>query len=208
MSAENLTVEKREETGTLRIRRLRKAGKIPAVLYGHGQESLNLSIDQNLVSKTVHAGQYIVSLTGAVTETAMIKEVQWNAFGTEILHLDLARVDANEAVEVTLPLNLKGDCPGVGLGGMVVQLMHDIKINCPANIVPEALEVAIDNLELGGSIAADDIPLPAGASLITNGADAVVSCNEPRGAKSGDADAEEAPADGAADEGASENKSE
>ena len=194
---------------------MRKAGKIPAVLYGHGQEAVNLSIESKVVNKTVHAGQYVVALTGAVSETAVIKEVQWNAFGTEVLHLDFARVDANEAIEVTLPLVLKGDAPGVGLGGMVVQLMHEIKITCPANAVPESLVLNIENLQLGEVIPASEIPLPDAASLAIESNDGVVSCNEPRGAKAEDevADAADAPADAGGDgdgdgEESSEEKSE
>ncbi len=181
---------------------MRKAGKIPAVLYGHGQDSVNLAIDSKQVNKTVQAGQYIVTLSGAVNETAMIKDVQWDAFGTEVLHLDFARVDASEKVEVTLPLTVKGDAPGAVLGGMVVQLMHEIKILCPADKVPESLEVSIDNLELGAVIPASAIPLPASAELAIDANDGVVSCNEPRGAKgqSGDETADGAPAEGAGEE--------
>ena len=99
MSAEALVVEERELTGTLRIRRLRKEGKVPAVLYGQGKDSVNLSIDNRAVAKVVDHGRYIVKLSGAVSDTAMIKEVQWDAFGSRILHLDLARIDASESVE-------------------------------------------------------------------------------------------------------------
>lgn len=207
MSATSLTVEKRDETGTLRIRRMRKAGKIPAVLYGHGQDAVNLSIDVKDVNKTVHAGQYVVTLSGAVTDTAVIKDVQWNAFGTEVLHMDFARVDAAEAIEVTLPLTVKGTAPGVVLGGMVVQLVHEIKILCPANAVPESLEVNIDTLELGGVVPASAIQLPPSASLVNDANDGVVSCNEPRGAKSqdDDADADAPAADAGGDAGGAEN---
>jgi len=181
---------------------MRKAGKIPAVLYGHGQEAVNLAIDSKLVNKTVQAGQYIVTLSGAVNETALIKDVQWDAFGTEVLHLDFARVDASEAVEVTLPLTVKGDAPGTVLGGMVVQLMHEIKIMCPADRVPESLEVSIDALELGAVIPASAIALPEGAELAIDSNDGIVSCNEPRGAKgqSDDEEAGDAPAEGDAGE--------
>ena len=181
MSAEALVVEKRDTTGTLRIRRLRKEGKVPAVLYGHGQENVNLSIDGRALTKMVDHGHYVVALSGAVNETAMIKEVQWNAFGSEILHIDLARVDAAEAIEVSLTLNLKGDAPGAGLGGMVAQLTHEIKISCPANLVPDFLEVSIDKLGLDDSVTAGDIELPKGASLVGEANEAIVTCTLPRG---------------------------
>ena len=198
MSAEALVVEKRDTTGTLRIRRLRKEGKIPAVLYGHGQESLNLSIDSRAVAKMVDHGHYVVALSGAVTETAVIKEVQWDAFGSRILHLDLARVDASEAIEVALPLHVKGEAPGANLGGMVNQLVHEVKISCPANALPDFLEVSIDDLQLEGSISADQITLPAGASFVGDEHETLLTCTVPKGTESEDGEEE------AADEPAAE----
>jgi large subunit ribosomal protein L25 len=186
VSAEALKVEKREETGTLRMRRMRQAGMVPAVLYGHGQECLNLKVDQRHVRKMVDHGHYIVALSGAVSETAMIKEVQWDAFGSRILHLDLARVDATEKVEATLPLNVKGEAPGSNMGGIVTQVGHEIKIMCPANVLPDFLEVSIDELQLDGSITVADVAIPAGAEYVTDAAETLITCAAPRGAKTDD----------------------
>ncbi len=185
MSAEALEVEKRETTGTLRIRRMRKAGKIPAVLYGHGQGSVNLAIDSRAAAKMIEHGHYVVALSGAVTETAMIKEVQWDVFGTQILHIDLARVDAAEAIEIALPLHVKGEAPGAGLGGMVTQLSHELKITCPANRLPDFLDIIIDNLQLDGSITASEVELPEGASLVGDPAETLISCVTPKGSDAG-----------------------
>lgn len=188
MSAEALVVEERELTGTLRIRRLRKEGKVPAVLYGQGKDSVNLSIDNRAVAKVVDHGQYIVKLSGAVSDTAMIKEVQWDAFGSRILHLDLARIDASESVEASLPLQMKGTAPGAGLGGMVTQLTHELKITCPANILPDLLEVSIEDLQLDGSISADAVVLPEGAALVGNPLETIITCPPPKGTVVADAD--------------------
>lgn len=209
--SEALVVEKRDTTGTLRIRRLRKEGKIPAVLYGHGKDNVALSIDSRAVAKVVDNGQYFVSLSGAVDDTAMIKEVQWDAFGSRILHIDFARVDASETIEISLPIQMKGESPGAGLGGMVTQLVHDLKILCPANKLPENLEVSIENLQLDGSVSASEVILPEGASLVGNPNETVISCPPPKGAEEetaaedapegeGDAAAEgDAPAEGGGD---------
>ena len=195
MSAEALVVEKRETTGTLRIRRMRNEGKIPAVLYGHGEESVNLAIDSRAVSKMVDHGHYIVSLSGAVSETAMIKEVQWDAFGSRILHIDLARVDASESIEVSLPLVVKGEAPGAGLGGMVNQLSHELKIACPANKLPDSLDISIDNLQLEGSVTASEVELPEGASLVGDPAETLITCTTPKGAESAASTDEGTPAE-------------
>ena len=107
--ADLLNVEARDTTGTLRMRRLRKSGKVPAVLYGHGEGTVSLTILQKEIDRVVGHGGHIVELKGAVTEGALIKAVQWDAFGSSILHVDLTRIDPNEKVEVTLPVELKGD---------------------------------------------------------------------------------------------------
>lgn len=195
VSAEALVVEKRDTTGTLRIRRLRKEGKIPAVLYGHGQDNINLSIESRAIAKFVDNGQYFVALSGAVNDTAMIKDVQWDAFGSRILHVDFARVDASETIEVSLPLHMKGDSPGAGLGGMVTLLSHELKISCPANALPEFLEVSIENLQLDGSITASEVALPDGASLVGNPSETLITCPPPKGAETVEAD--DAPAEAA-----------
>lgn len=189
--SEALIVEKRDMTGTLRIRRLRKEGKIPAILYGHGKENVNLAIDGRAVAKIVDVGQYVVTLGGAVTETAMIKEVQWDAFGSRILHLDLARIDASESVEASLPLQMKGEAPGANIGGMVTQLTHELKITCPANILPDYLEVSIENLELDGSVSASEVILPDGAALVGNPLETIITCPPPKGAAVDEADDDE-----------------
>jgi len=200
VSAEALVVEKRDATGTLRIRRLRKEGKIPAVLYGHGQDNVNLLIDSRAVDKVVNNGQYFVSLSGAVNETAMVKDVQWDAFGSRVLHVDLSRVDASEAIEVSLPLQMKGEAPGASLGGMVTQLVHDLKISCPASSLPEYLEISIDDLQLDGSVSAGSVKLPEGASLVGSPTETLISCPPPKGSADTadteeEAGGEEAPAD-------------
>jgi len=94
--AEVLNCEQRDFTGTLRNRRLRETGKIPAVLYGRG-DCKSLSIDTRDVSSAIRHGSRIVELKGSVNESAMIKEVQWDAFGVDVLHVDLARIDASES---------------------------------------------------------------------------------------------------------------
>ena len=175
--AEILNCDARSETGTLRMRRLRKAGKTPAVLYGRG-ENVNLMIDSRDINNAIRHGSPIVELKGVVTESAMIKDIQWDPFGRDVLHLDLTRIDATEAVDVTLNVELVGDAPGTHSGGMLKHMLHEIQLKCPANAVPEKLELRINDLGLGDSLTADAIPLPQGASLLTAADEVVVTCVE------------------------------
>lgn len=175
--AEVLNCEKREVTGTLRNRRLRQAGKTPAVLYGRG-ENLVISIDTKDVDSAIRHGSRVVELKGGLNESALIKEVQWDAFGIDVLHIDLTRIDASEAIELTLKVALVGVAPGTKTGGTVKQLIHSVDVKIPATNVPEKLELRINDLELNGSMTVGDIPLPDGAKLITSADDVVVQCVE------------------------------
>lgn len=177
--AETLNVEKREQTGSLRMKRLRQDGKIPAVLYGHGEDTEVLTILEKDLTRVIDHGSHIVELKGAANESALIKDVQWDAFGVHVLHVDLARVDANEAVEVTLPIELRGDAPGTHHGGVVNFHQHQITISCPANLVPDKIELRINDLDVDQMIDASQIPLPEGATLAEAGTTPIVSCAVP-----------------------------
>ena len=174
--ADTLNVEKREETGSLRMKRLRQTGKIPAVLYGHGKGTEMLCVLEKELNKAIDHGSHIVQLAGAASESALIKAVQWDAFGTHIIHLDLTRVDATEAVEVTLPIELRGDATGTHHGGVVNFLQHQVSIMCPASLVPEKIELKIADLDVDQVIDASQLVLPEGASLAEAGTTPIVSC--------------------------------
>ena len=159
------------------MKRLRQTGQIPAVLYGHGQEGVMLSVNERDLSKAIDHGSHIVDLKGGANESALIKDVQWDAFGIKVLHLDLTRVDANEAVEVTLPIELKGEASGTRQGGTLNFHQHQLTILCPANVLPDKLEVKIADLDVDQSISASDIELPPGAELAEDGNTPIVSCS-------------------------------
>jgi large subunit ribosomal protein L25 len=174
-----LHCEKRNDTGKRRNRRLRDSGLVPAVLYGRG-ENENLSIQKKDVYAAVRHGSQIVELRGDFNESALIKRVQWDGVGVGVLHLDLTRIDASETLKLTLPVELVGVAPGTKRGGVIRHLLHEVEVLCPASAVPEKLEIKINHLELNGEITAAAIPLPQGASLVTDPDDVVVSCDEPK----------------------------
>jgi large subunit ribosomal protein L25 len=172
--AEQMAVERREPSGKLNNRRLRRSGKIPAVLYGHGQENICLSVEADTLSLALRHGSRLVDLSGAVNESAFIREMQWDTWGTHVLHVDLTRISADEVVEVTLTIELRGEAPGVRTGGVVNQLIHDVEISCPAGSIPEKLQVNINHLNLDESIKLADLKLPQGATLLAEDLDAII----------------------------------
>ncbi len=173
-----LNVEKRELLGSANARRLRRSGKIPAVLYGHGKESVALSISSDEINKALRHGGQLVELKGGATDTAFLKDVQLDALGSTILHVDLTRVEAGETVDVTLKVETRGVAPGTKVGGTVEHPVHEIQINCPATAIPEKLELNINDLQLDQSLTAGDITLPQGATLLTDAATVLVACVE------------------------------
>jgi large subunit ribosomal protein L25 len=158
------------------MRRLRAEGKVPAVLYGHGEASRNLVLDGKELEAVLKHSGHVVQLKGAVTESALIKEVQFDHVRFELLHVDLYRVDTSELVEVTLEVTLKGTAKGTLSGGVLNHLLHEVDIECPAVSIPERLELKIGDLEVGQSLRAKDLSLPQGAKLLVAPEQIVVQC--------------------------------
>lgn len=103
---ETVQVEKRDAVGSLAVRKLRAKGLVPAILYGHGEENVCLAVKREAVSNLVRHGARLVALTGGVSETALLRDVQWDTFGSDVVHIDFARVAQSEKVQVTLPIHL------------------------------------------------------------------------------------------------------
>ncbi len=176
MTTEVLNCETREELGSRATRRLRRRRMIPANLYGHGQPNVNLTIPADDVEAVLRHGAHMVQLRGAVDETALIREIQWNTYGNEVLHLDLTRVSATEKVEVSLSVEMRGEAPGTKEGGELTVMTHEVTIFCPAEAIPEKLEVNVNDLHLGTVVHASDLSLPEGAELVTSPDTPIISC--------------------------------
>ena len=134
-----LAVEPRDTQGKHDNRRLRQSGKIPGILYGHGLEYVPLAVAADALTAAIRHGSRLVSLTGAVNESAFIRDLQWDTWGTHIIHVDFTRISEHEIVEVRVPVELRGEAPGVREGGVVVQHVHEVEIACPASVIPEKL---------------------------------------------------------------------
>jgi large subunit ribosomal protein L25 len=169
-----LAVQTRDTQGKHRNRRLRQSGQIPGVLYGHGLECVSLAVAADELTAAIRHGSRLVSLTGAVSESAFIRDLQWDTWGTHILHVDFTRISEHEIVEVRVPVELRGESPGVREGGVVVQLIHEVELACPASVIPEKLHVNINHLALNGSVLLGGLELPEGAKVLASDMEAVV----------------------------------
>ena len=177
--AEVLNVKVRKETGKRPVRKLRREGTIPAVLYGHGEQTLSLSIPQAEVSAAVRHGSRLVELKGELAEKAFIRDLQWDTFGLEVMHLDLARISEHERVKVQVAIELRGEAPGVREGGVVQHLMHELSIECAVSAIPEKISVSINSLTKGAEIKVSDLTVPEGVKVLTPADELVVECVEP-----------------------------
>lgn len=177
--AEVFHVKKRDVTGKRRIRRLRAGGVVPAVLYGHGEACVNLAIGADEVKAMIRHGARVVDLEGAVNEKAFVRDLQWDTFGIDVLHLDLTRVSADERVTVEVVVELKGIAPGTTEGGVVDHLTHTVEIECLVVAIPDKVILRLGDLQLDGHLNADKIELPEGAVLVTDADTVIVTCAKP-----------------------------
>ena len=177
--AEELSVQVRQDMGKRNNRRLRKAGSVPGVLYGHGKENVALTIPAGPLDAMVQHGNRLVTLTGAVSESAFIRDVQWDVWGTHVLHVDFTRISEHEKVRVEVLIEIRGEAPGVKEGGVLKQSIHRVEIDCPASGIPEKLYVNVNDLNLLDSITVADLQLPEGAVALSDAATVVISCVEP-----------------------------
>jgi len=177
--AEELQVELRENTGKWNNRRLRRAGKVPAILYGHGKENIPLAVAADRLAAALRHGSRLVTLTGAVSESAFIRELQWDTYGLEVLHVDFARIAMHEKLRINVGVELRGEAPGIREGGVLNQLVHEVEIECPAGSIPEKVLVNVNNLKVGESLTVADLELPEGAQCLEAPETIVVQCVMP-----------------------------
>ena len=168
-----VSAELRKDQGKGASRRLRRTGKVPAILYGAGKEPVSLTLDHNeLLKQLDNEAFYSHILTvdmGGSKEQAILKDMQRHPAKPFILHMDLMRVSAGEKIRVNVPLHLTGTdvAPGVKIGGgIVTHTVTEVEISCLPKNLPEYIEVDVSGLELGESLHLSDISLPKGVELV------------------------------------------
>jgi len=176
---DELNVQLRETRGKRHARRLRNAGRVPAVLYGHGEKSVSLSVSTEELDGVVRHGTRLVNLVGAIRQQAFVRELQWDTWETHVLHVDFTRISAHEKVEVQVAVELRGEAPGVKEGGVVEQLLHSVPIECEATAIPEKLEVNVNHLNLGDSVTVRALEIPDTAKVLGDADAVVVHCIQP-----------------------------
>jgi large subunit ribosomal protein L25 len=182
-----LVFEHRTKLGTTGAQALRAAGKLPAVLFGHGVASEHVAIDAHAFADVIHrAGRNaIVTLTGdQKRQTALVREIQRDPVSRRIVHADLQRVSADETIETRLAIVTVGIADGVRNSGAVMDVItHELEVSGPANQIPEHLEVDVTPLGIHEHISAGEVKLPPGFRLVSAPETVVVSIEPSRTAR-------------------------
>jgi len=177
IEALSLQAEPRKRIGSKAAAAVRRAGRTPAIVYGHKQEPVAISLDTHDLVEGLHHGHRLldVSLDGNA-EKMIIKDLQYDHLGRTILHADLMRVDVTERIEVEVPLELKGVPKGTQEGGVLEAHLDHLDVECLAIDIPELVIVSVKDLDVGQSIYARDVKLPDGVKLMTLPDTIVTTC--------------------------------
>ena len=179
MAEEKLTAEKRDGTGKGVARKLRAAGRVPAVLYGHDLGSLPLSVDSKDLHRVLHTGAgtnvLVDLLVDGKAHLALPREVQQNHIKGQLVHVDFLAVNRDETISIDVPIREIGESPGVKAGGVVEHHLFELHVECLPTNVPEAIDADISRLELGDALRAADLTPPAGVTILTDPAESVLA---------------------------------
>ncbi len=182
---ERVTLEARHRTGVGKshARSIRRAGQVPAIVYGRAQEPLPVAVDGKALKTVLHtdAGMNVlIDLAVAEdgvrrTQTVMVKELQRSIFLRDIIHVDFHTISLAEKLEARVPLTFIGQAKGIGDGGVVEVLLREVLVECLPTQIPEHIEVNIADLAMGHSIHVRDLVVPPEITVVTPPEEAVVT---------------------------------
>jgi large subunit ribosomal protein L25 len=192
MEVGKLNAQFRGETGKSAVRRLRAAGKIPAICYGQAQAPMTLAVDPTELIKSldpVKKTNTVLTLNvagapdGDASLTVMVRDYQKDAIRGHLTHADFIRVDLNKPVHATVPIVLTGKAEGVKLGGIMHQVIRILPISCTPDKIPVKLEVDVSHLGMNEAIHVSDLKLAEGVKPLADGGSTVCAVTAPKAEK-------------------------
>jgi large subunit ribosomal protein L25 len=170
----------RSVQGSSASRRLRRAGRVPAIVYGAGSQPLNIELDHNeiyhaLRKEEFHSSILDMQIEGGKGEQVLLRSVQWHAYKPQVLHVDFQRVDASKVLHTKVPLHFINAevSPAVKLSAAIItHVLTELEIACLPSDLPQFLEVDLSKLLGGASLHLSDIKLPKGVTYLSHGGDA------------------------------------
>jgi len=180
-----LKAEIRKQTGSKHAAKVREQRRIPAIVYGHKQVPVAISVDAHKLLEGLQHGHRLMDLQiGKKKEKTIIKDLQYDYLGKNIIHVDLMRVSAGETIKVTVPIELKGTARGTHDGGIIEEQTDRLEVECKVTDIPEAIVVSVKEIDVGDTLHAGDIELPDGVKLVSDPGMLLVSCSLVAAAKS------------------------
>jgi large subunit ribosomal protein L25 len=185
MATANLSAKTRTATGKGVARKLRAAGQVPAVIYGHAREPQSLELNAHeltlLLERVPYQSTVIELAIEGGTARTLIREIQRHPFKKQIVHVDFQELVAGEKVSVKVPLHFVGTPDGVRHGGGVLdQIMHELEISVDPSNIPSHIDLDVTSLTIGHSIHAGEVKLPEGVELLSDADATVCVCAAPK----------------------------
>ena len=184
MAEQKLVGEKREGTGKGVARKLRAAGRVPAVLYGHGMDPVSLSVDSRELLHLFHTGAGTNVLVDLVVDgadhLALAREIQRDHIKGRYVHVDFVAVRRDEKITILVPIRAVGDSVGVKAGGVLEHHLWEVQVECLPTDVPEAIEADVSELEIGDSLRVADLTAPNGVTILANPDESVIAAVQPQ----------------------------
>ncbi len=172
-----LKAEIREHTGSKDAKKLRKDGRIPAIVYGHKQKPVAISLDRNTMIEGLHRGGRLMDVQiDKNKEKMIVKDLQYDYLGKDVIHVDLMRVDVTETIKVAVPIELKGIAKGTHEGGIIEECTDHLEVECKVTDIPESVVVSVKEINVGDTLHARDIELPDGVKLVSPPEMLLITC--------------------------------
>ena len=197
-----ISANQRDRVGKGSARAARRAGMVPAVIYGNKQPALGIELEARVIRKIIHEPGIFSRLlkisVGGEDITVLTRDIQFHPVSDEALHFDFLRVNESSTIAVAIGVEFINEdkCPGLRIGGNLNVVRHEVELNCPANNIPEKIVIDLEGIKVGDSIHISAIELPEGVTpTITDRDFTVATLQSPGGGvknedEEGDAEAE------------------
>ena len=165
-----ISASERERVGKGSARAARRAGLVPAVIYGDKKDPVGITMEAREITKIVHQpgifGRLLEIDVAGTKSTVLTRDIQFHPVSDIVMHLDFLRVSESATVGVAVPVEFINEdkCPGIKIGGVLNVVRYEVELNCPATAIPEKITIDLDGVKIGDSIHISAIPLPEGVS--------------------------------------------
>ena len=165
-----ISASERERVGKGSARAVRRAGLVPAVIYGDKKDPVGITMEAREITKIVHQpgifGRLLEIDVAGTKSTVLTRDIQFHPVSDVVMHLDFLRVSQSATVAVAIPVEFinEDNCPGIKIGGVLNVVRYEVELNCPATAIPEKITIDLEGVKIGDSIHISAISLPEGVS--------------------------------------------